>query len=62
MKIQGSKRRAHVSVNARSTGAGLVIQQGQNLVLLSPDEWEELKTVGDRFIAEQKPRKRCLMI
>ncbi len=61
MKIQGSKGKAHISVNLRGTGMGVVIQQGQQRVLLSPEEWQELRTTTDALIDAQKPRKRYRM-
>lgn len=61
MKIQSSKGKAHISVNPRGTGSGVVIQQGLQRVLLSPEEWQELRTATDALIEAQKPRKRYRM-
>ena len=43
MKIESSKGRAHISVNPRGTGAGVVVQQGRNRLLMSWQEWHDLR-------------------
>jgi hypothetical protein len=58
MKIDSSRGRSHVSVNRRNIGDGLVIMQGQNRVLLSPDEWRELREAADGML---EPPKRYRM-
>ena len=55
-----------VSINQRRTKdgsplPGLVISQRGAVVLLSPEEWEDMKRAGDAILGINKPAptKRC---
>ena len=57
MKIQSSRGRMHISVNARGTGEGVVIQQGQHRVLMSWSEWREVRDAADGLYTNQPPKR-----
>lgn len=61
MKIQNSKGKSHISVNARGTGDGLVVIQGQNRTLMTWDEWDEMVAAGNAIRESVTPRKRYRM-
>lgn len=53
MRIHTGRGKAHISVNARGTGDGLVIIQGQHRVLLSRAEWLEVRDNADSILLER---------
>jgi hypothetical protein len=48
MKIDASRRGgATITINPRLNGEGLVVNQGTSRLLLSRDEWLEIRQVAD---------------
>lgn len=66
MKIRTNTGRSHIKVNTRRDGKdGVVISQRANFVLLSREEWLELRALADDILGitaapDQRKRHRML--
>jgi hypothetical protein len=61
IRTETGKRRAHINVNARQDGKpGVVISQSGATILMSRDEWLEVRKHAD-VLLEPKERGRMLI-
>ena len=57
MKVPTSRGKAHISVSSRANGAGCIVQQSTSRVIMSWQEWREVRDAIDALYANQPPKR-----